>query len=445
MAASLRALASALGPKRIIARLGHIPPRPDPFEPVYKLGDKSLLRTIKSKETEFDKLVQRLSQVSLGRLGPAVSPVVKPGVEFEKAPKPPTVVPRFKLLDDAEAVELVETTTQVMLAEQRRPAPLKFPPVETLSKDPEAGNKRFKFAFLDLSSGHDVDELRPAYIREEDGTLRTANAEERDKINLNFFVQPFKKQALPKKFDDANLPALLADNLHADILDEVVLLRKSHQPDYVRVHRAVYEDIETRQIYSVLQETPHWRDFFAFLAEEKRLIGIVTSLLEARRIDDATNVVRTIGRYSSLEEFAKQNKRLAGLLERVKTRPPEDSPRFRGPPGGPAGGARPQGSYQRQYQGQGQGQGQGGERRQRYGDDRADSQQGDRRPRFGSDGPDRKPRPGRSQDDGASHPRGARLQDDGATQPRTSRLQDENAPRPRTPRPFPPRDKSGAQ
>jgi len=35
-----------------------------------------------------------------------------------------------------------------------------------------------------------------------------------------------------------------------------VLLRKSHQPDYVRVHRAVYDDIDARQIYGILQVRP---------------------------------------------------------------------------------------------------------------------------------------------------------------------------------------------
>ena len=51
------------------------------------------------------------------------------------------------------------------------------------------------------------------------------------------------------------LSTLLSDNQHRIVLDAVRATQYPYQKDYQRVHQAVYEDIEQRKVYSVVQVT----------------------------------------------------------------------------------------------------------------------------------------------------------------------------------------------
>ena len=43
------------------------------------------------------------------------------------------------------------------------------------------------------------------------------------------------------------------------------------QPDYIRVHKTVYENIDSRRIYSILQDTPHWTRFIDFIVSKHQV------------------------------------------------------------------------------------------------------------------------------------------------------------------------------
>lgn len=300
--------------------------RPDPFEPLYRKGqDKTALKELgASKEMS---LISRLSKFSNGRLGPAVDVMSSTGerVELVQRRKDSPLLPRYKLVDELTAQEIISNTDAALQLEKVRPEPRTLPEASTLRKEPDAGSKRFTFAFVDSSAGHNY-ETRPVLLREPDGTLRTANPVERDRFLLAVYPDGNKKLKLPAKFDEANLPTLLGDNMHAEVLDEVCDMRYSHQLDYIRVHRSTYEDIEARQIYSVLQDTVHWRDFLLFLIRENRYESLLLLLVDAKREKDALDLLMFAHEHNnkpapaSLEEFAHKtkSKRLIDALERLR-------------------------------------------------------------------------------------------------------------------------------
>ena len=72
--------------------------------------------------------------------------------------------------------------------------PLQQPPdskakeTRVLAQNQQLGNRRADFVFTDISSGFD-DHTRRILVREKDGTLRTANEEERSRQNQHFFAK----------------------------------------------------------------------------------------------------------------------------------------------------------------------------------------------------------------------------------------------------------------
>ena len=79
----------------------------------------------------------------------------------------------------------------------------------------------------------------------------------------------------------------------------------------MRVHRKVYEDIDARQLYSLLQDTPHFFGLVTWLlGPGDRAHGFVHTLVSAARVDDAAAVV---GAYHAANPEADSAVRVASL------------------------------------------------------------------------------------------------------------------------------------
>lgn len=157
-------------------------PRPDPFAGMLKMGaDKELMASV--TETPENALSRRLTRLAFGRLGREVSVPAKwdggctgsllteshhgderggsEGVQSrrdcgEDCPAHLPACGRLQgragsLLLTLPTEKVLEDTSRVLAASLRRPKPYQLPESEVLSKDAQAGNKRFSFVFVDTS------------------------------------------------------------------------------------------------------------------------------------------------------------------------------------------------------------------------------------------------------------------------------------------------------
>lgn len=108
-------------------------------------------------------------------------------------------------------------------------------------------------------------------IREKDGTLRTPSVDEQETYTHSFFPALHQKRQLEPMFQPGPLKELMAGNLHVTLLDAICRSRQPHQRDYIRVHAAVYDNVDSRRIYNILQDTPHWTRFVDYLVARNQV------------------------------------------------------------------------------------------------------------------------------------------------------------------------------
>lgn len=202
-------------------------------------------------------------------------------VAFTMPDDTPIHSPEYLVLDDADVDEYLQSVEHHFeMKEKERKVKLVAPESKVISVDPQEGG-RSTFVYVDTNGGSDADMEREIRLRESDGTLRTATPDERDKYNQVFFPKRFKRYNVPELFkspeDMKNI--LQEENLHIVFLDEIIRIQRPHQSAYIATHETVYEDIEERRIYSVLQGTRHWMDFVKYLIAEGQINGLLEELV----------------------------------------------------------------------------------------------------------------------------------------------------------------------
>eukprot|EP00051_Salpingoeca_urceolata_P023321 m.393715 g.393715 ORF g.393715 m.393715 type:complete len:436 (+) comp20092_c0_seq1:252-1559(+) len=255
--------------------------------------------------SRVDAVIDHIGKTANGVLGRRIK--VRSSSASGSATDSASTVPVFKFVHDEQVAPEVQRAEQIIAARKElagaaKPASMATADgtvsdtskPKTLSVDPEAASKRFSFVFVDTSKGHG-DNDRSIVVRETDGTLRTADAAERDRFNQKVFPHTGKRGSLPAMFDERYFGRCLTErHLHATALDIVSRLRQPHQPDYVRIHRAVYDDVDARGVYSLLQDTPHWAGFAAYLLRSNRIDNLVLALVQKQRHHDAANLVQVL-------------------------------------------------------------------------------------------------------------------------------------------------------
>ena len=104
---------------------------------------------------------------------------------------------------------------------------LQMPPVmevrssttRVLEEDPElTGFDTCKYVFTDITDGI-PDRSRIIVVREPDGTLRTCNWDEQDRLNQIYFPIEGRKHYVPQMFEDEHLKALMKPDKYEYILE----------------------------------------------------------------------------------------------------------------------------------------------------------------------------------------------------------------------------------
>lgn len=190
--------------------------------------------------------------------------------------------------------------------------------VRILSKDPALqGYSDSKYVITDITFGI-RNKNRTIAVREPDGTLRTADFSERDRLNQIYFPVEGREIYMPKMFLDENLEvcngyliiysfcsitlvSCLTIECFQPILDrgdyEFILNRACIQfdpdnPDYKRVTEATYDHLDERQQHGKLRSTRHFGPMVFYLAWNKRIDNLLLENITDGRIEDAALVLK---------------------------------------------------------------------------------------------------------------------------------------------------------
>ncbi|VDL88907.1 unnamed protein product, partial [Schistocephalus solidus] len=169
----------------------------------------------------------------------------RPKFRAEKAPE-------IKLLSDSE-LQAIKAFSKALTAQKLQMPPVMNPRVDNLEdniivRDPHLcglipGNQKLVFVDIGLESTR---RRRLMVVREADGTLRHANAFERDRLNQVYFPLPGRRLRVPSMLRTPNFEASLRSGRHEYILDRLLIQFEPDDPEYIRLCHAVYDDAEAR-------------------------------------------------------------------------------------------------------------------------------------------------------------------------------------------------------
>ncbi|XP_050537322.1 28S ribosomal protein S22, mitochondrial [Daktulosphaira vitifoliae] len=213
-------------------------------------------------------------------------------------------IPMYKFMTTSEINKL-----QAEIKEKAKKK-LQMPPIVPLRKDlgevlnidkDIVGFDNSKYLFTDITFGVS-DKSRIIVVREPDGTLRKANANERHTANQIYFPQAGKELKHPVMFKDENLLPLLENGDYEFILDRACC---QYEPDDLNYHNVVfttYKHIDLKKKYSVLESTRHIGPLLFYLALNKKTDNFLIYCFETDRLDDAINFIKLYSKINKTVE-----------------------------------------------------------------------------------------------------------------------------------------------
>jgi len=141
------------------------------------------------------------------------------------------------------------------------------------------------------------DRNRIIVARDQDGTLRQASWEERDKLNRIYFPQKYREVKAPKMFTDVNiLKEVLAratpeDNTYEFILDRACVQFEPDDPMYITAVEVTYETIDSKGHYDYLKSTRHYGPLVFHLLRHRKVDNLLMFNLDNDRISDVGQIV----------------------------------------------------------------------------------------------------------------------------------------------------------
>jgi len=239
-----------------------------------------------------------------GRLGPQVLTrdfADGPATPAEHETETTKAFPRYKMLEAWDEVQITLNSAAKSLRQSRNAnEDMQTPPaaVESvvLTKDARCANPRYEMVFTDISKGKGITASnRRLFVREKDGTLRTADQDERNRLNQMYFPRQNNPLRLPIIFEeDDTLAAVLLFNRHPSILDSICKVRPADSPMYISTHIKIYEDIDSKHIFSLLQDTVHWYGFCRWAIAERKIDNMLMVLLQTVRLKDADALAKCV-------------------------------------------------------------------------------------------------------------------------------------------------------
>jgi len=183
-----------------------------------------------------------------------------------------------------------------MKAEQK----LQMPPVmderssstRVLEEDPElAGLDTCNYVFTDITDGVSA-RSRIIVVREPDGTLRTCNWDEQDRLNQIYFPIEGRKHYVPQMFEDEHLQSLLKPDKYEYILERNCLQFEPDHPHYIRTCDKVFSHISEHKHFDSLYSTRHYGPMVFNLCWNKNLDELLAHLIWSDRLQEAETAIK---------------------------------------------------------------------------------------------------------------------------------------------------------
>nr|XP_033327336.1 28S ribosomal protein S22, mitochondrial [Megalopta genalis] len=164
--------------------------------------------------------------------------------------------------------------------------------VKLIGEDPGLrGLTTAKHVFTDISFGIS-NKNRLIVVREPDGKLRHAFMNERSRMNQVYFPVYGKEIETPKMFFDPHLENLLEREEYVFILDRACIQFEPNDPEYHRVTKRVYEDVNLKRNFESLRSTRHFGPLAFHLAWEKKIDNLLVDVIHSQRIDEAVALIK---------------------------------------------------------------------------------------------------------------------------------------------------------
>ncbi|KAI4491101.1 hypothetical protein M0802_010411 [Mischocyttarus mexicanus] len=202
-------------------------------------------------------------------------------------------VPEYKFMTDEELEKALD------LAKKRAEKRLQMPPVVKTRKEIDVvvskdealeGFSTSKFVFTDISFGI-KDRDRFIVIRELDGTLRYATWDERDRLNEAYTPTEGKQMVAPKFFHGKYLENLLRQEAYEYLLDSACLQYDPDDPEYKRVTKVVYEDINEKMQFECLRSTRHFGPFVFYLVWNNSIDKLLCDIIKSEKLEEAVALI----------------------------------------------------------------------------------------------------------------------------------------------------------
>ncbi|KRZ38612.1 Alpha-1,2-mannosyltransferase ALG9 [Trichinella pseudospiralis] len=163
--------------------------------------------------------------------------------------------------------------------------------VAVLAKDADIScHDTSKFVFIDIESGLKERE-RTVAVREPNGELRTASKSEKDRMIRAYYPKKYRCVKLPKVFQTPYIEEALSRNQHLFVLEWACVQFEPDDPNFVRVCKVVYDDLNSRELWWDLQSTRFYGPMVFYLCLNKIIDSLLMKLLRENRLEAACDLV----------------------------------------------------------------------------------------------------------------------------------------------------------
>ncbi|XP_033763137.1 28S ribosomal protein S22, mitochondrial-like [Pecten maximus] len=203
--------------------------------------------------------------------------------------------PRYELMSE------VELKRMEVSAMERAIQMLKMPPymkakdqsTKVLCHDPEISPAlTSKWMFTDISGGEGKRD-RVVVVRDTDGTLRTANPEERTRANHIYYPREGVSAGIPKMFEKDHLAHLLENGLTdiIYILDRACVQFEPDDPDFIRVTQTIYDYVLQNRCFNKLASTRFFGPMSFYFILRKNIKYLLVDMIQHDLLLDAVSLI----------------------------------------------------------------------------------------------------------------------------------------------------------
>lgn len=147
-----------------------------------------------------------------------------------------------------------------------------------------------KYVITDITYGiNDAD--RTIVVRQLDGTLETADAQTRKRINQAYFPQPGRKILVPRMFEGEMLRKCLDRLDYEFVLDRMCVQFEPYEQEFHDISSQVFQHINDTKQFDILRSTRHFGPMSFFLAWHKMIDDLVIDMVKRDFLQNAVEIV----------------------------------------------------------------------------------------------------------------------------------------------------------